>query len=306
MRQGKIVETGATNDVFNSPQHGYTQELLNAEPSGTVNPVDKTLEPLLVADDIRVWFPIRKGIFRRTVGHVKAVDGISLDVRPGETVGIVGESGSGKTTLAQGIMRLIPSRGAILFDGQDISTLARGELKPLRQHMQFVFQDPYGSLSPRLSTGQIILEGLHAHDLSQGAEADDQAVVDILKQVGLEPDTRHRYPHEFSGGQRQRVAVARAMILKPKLIVLDEPTSALDRAVQVQMIELLRELQSRHQLAYMFISHDLRMVKAIANKVIVMRQGRAVEVGEADRLFDNPAHEYTRELLTAAYTSRLT
>jgi microcin C transport system ATP-binding protein len=306
MRQGKIVETGATNDVFNSPQHGYTQELLNAEPSGTVNPVDKTLEPLLVADDIRVWFPIRKGIFRRTVGHVKAVDGISLDVRPGETVGIVGESGSGKTTLAQGIMRLIPSRGAILFDGQDISTLARGELKPLRQHMQFVFQDPYGSLSPRMSTGQIILEGLHAHDLSQGAEADDQAVVDILKQVGLEPDTRHRYPHEFSGGQRQRVAVARAMILKPKLIVLDEPTSALDRAVQVQMIELLRELQSRHQLAYMFISHDLRMVKAIANKVIVMRQGRAVEVGEADRLFDNPAHEYTRELLTAAYTSRLT
>ncbi len=203
-------------------------------------------------------------------------------------------------------MRLIPSRGAILFDGQDISTLARGELKPLRQHMQFVFQDPYGSLSPRMSTGQIILEGLHAHDLSQGAEADDQAVVDILKQVGLEPDTRHRYPHEFSGGQRQRVAVARAMILKPKLIVLDEPTSALDRAVQVQMIELLRELQSRHQLAYMFISHDLRMVKAIANKVIVMRQGRAVEVGEADRLFDNPAHEYTRELLTAAYTSRLT
>jgi len=305
MRQGEIVEHGDTESVFTNPQHSYTQELLNAEPTGTVNLVDKSLEPLLVAQDIKVWFPIKKGILRRTVGHVKAVDGISLDVRPGETVGIVGESGSGKTTLAQAIMRLLPSEGSIHFDGQEISQLTGSDLKPLRQHMQFVFQDPYGSLSPRMSVGQIILEGLHAHGLSKGPESDAQIVENILEQVGLEPSVANRYPHEFSGGQRQRIAVARAMILQPKLIVLDEPTSALDRAVQVQMIDLLRELQQQHQLAYMFISHDLRMVRAIANKVIVMRQGIAVEIGEADQLFDNPQHEYTRELLTAAYTSRL-
>ena len=305
MKQGEIVEQGDTELVFTQPQHEYTQELLNAEPSGMVNRVDQSLEPILVAKDMRVWFPIKQGIFRRTTGYIKAVDGISLDVRPGETVGIVGESGSGKTTLAQGIMRLIPSQGAIMFDGQDISNLGGNELKQLRQHMQFVFQDPYGSLSPRMSVGQIILEGLHAHGLSKGPEYDKQIVSDLLEQVGMDASVANRYPHEFSGGQRQRVAIARAMILKPKLIVLDEPTSALDRAVQVQMIDLLRELQRTHQLAYMFISHDLRMVRAIANKVIVMRQGLAVEIGDADQLFNNPQHEYTQELLTAAYTSRL-
>lgn len=305
MKEGVIVEQGDTESVFNTPQHEYTQALLNAEPSGTVNNVNQNIAPILVATDMRVWFPIRKGFFRRTTGHVKAVDGISLDVRPGETVGIVGESGSGKTTLAQAIMRLIPSQGTIMFDGQDISDLAGADLKPLRRHMQFVFQDPYGSLSPRMSVGQIILEGLHAHSLSEGAESDKNIVGNLLEQVGLEASVANRYPHEFSGGQRQRIAIARAMIVKPKLIVLDEPTSALDRAVQVQMIDLLRELQCQHQLAYMFISHDLRMVRAIANKVIVMRQGRAVEIGDADQLFDRPQHEYTRELLTAAYTSRV-
>ncbi len=304
MRHGDIVERGDTQTVFSQPQHDYTKELLNAEPDGQVNAVDQSLEPILKGTDIRVWFPIRKGLFRRTVGHVKAVDGISLDLRPGETVGVVGESGSGKTTLAQGLMRLIPSKGSIIFDGQEISHLEGKALKPLRQHMQFVFQDPYGSLSPRMSVGQIILEGLHAHDLSTGPDPDERIVVDMLEQVGLDADSRHRYPHEFSGGQRQRIAVARAMILKPKLIVLDEPTSALDRAVQVQMIDLLRALQTRHQLAYLFISHDLRMVRAIANKIIVMRQGQAVEIGDADHLFNDPQHEYTKELLTAAYTSR--
>ena len=305
MKEGEIVEQGATESVFSSPQHEYTHALLNAEPSGTVNKVDQNIEPIIVATDMKVWFPIKKGIFRRTVGYVKAVDGISLDVRPGETVGIVGESGSGKTTLAQGIMRLIPSQGTIMFDGQDISNFVGKELKPLRRHMQFVFQDPYGSLSPRMSVGQIILEGLHAHGLSKGTDSDNQIVSELLEQVGLEASVANRYPHEFSGGQRQRVAIARAMIVKPKLIVLDEPTSALDRAVQVQMIDLLRELQRQHQLAYIFISHDLRMVRAIANKVIVMRQGLAVEIGDADQLFDNPQHEYTRELLTAAYTSKM-
>lgn len=305
MKQGEIVEQGDTESVFTHPQHEYTQALLNAEPAGTVNEVDPNLEPLLVAKDMRVWFPIKKGMFRRTAGYVKAVDGISLDVRPGETVGIVGESGSGKTTLAQAVMRLIPSKGTIMFDGQELSSLAGNELKPLRQHMQFVFQDPYGSLSPRMSVGQIILEGLHAHGLSKGPESDNKIVSELLVQVGLEASVANRYPHEFSGGQRQRIAIARAMILKPKLIVLDEPTSALDRAVQVQMIDLLRELQRQHQLAYMFISHDLRMVRAIANKVIVMRGGLAVEIGDANQLFNDPQHEYTRELLTAAYTSRL-
>ena len=305
MRDGEIHEAGDTTRVFSFPEHAYTRELLEAEPTGRSQPIDGSVAPILEAEDIRVWFPIKRGLMRRTVGHVKAVDGISLSLRPGETLGVVGESGSGKTTLAQALLRLIPSSGRIVFNGQEVNHLSGKQLKPLRRHMQVVFQDPYGSLSPRLPISRIILEGLHAHGMSNGPADDEQRVVEILQQVGLEADARHRYPHEFSGGQRQRVAIARAMILKPQLIMLDEPTSALDRAVQVQMIELLRTLQQTHGLAYLFISHDLKVVRAMASRLIVMQRGQAVEQGDTVRVFDNPQHPYTRELITAAYTSRL-
>lgn len=305
MRDGVIHETGETHSVFDSPQHEYTKELLGAEPTGDAPVVDAKGQVIIKADDLRVWFPIKRGFFRRTVGHVKAVDGISLSLNVGETIGVVGESGSGKTTLAQALLRLIPSQGTIEFDGRDITNATGEELKTLRQNMQVVFQDPYGSLSPRMSVRSIILEGLHAHNLSQGEEADEQKALSVLDQVGLDSDALNRYPHEFSGGQRQRIAVARAMILQPKLLMLDEPTSALDRAVQVQMIELLRELQRRHGLSYLFISHDLRVVRAMANRIIVMKGGKCVEMGDAQSIFDNPQHEYTRELLTAAYTVKI-
>jgi microcin C transport system ATP-binding protein len=302
MRHGVIHETGATEVVFNSPQHAYTKELINAEPEGLAPEVATDEPPIIIAENVRVWFPIKRGFFRRTVGHVKAVDDISLTLNVGETLGVVGESGSGKSTLAQALLRMVPSQGKIVFDGQDISQWSGSQLKPLRQHMQVVFQDPYGSLSPRMSVGSIILEGLHAHGLSQGADADDQRVVDVLEQVGLEADARHLYPHEFSGGQRQRIAIARAMILQPKVLMLDEPTSALDRAVQVQVIDLLRDLQKSHGLSYLFISHDLKVVRAMANRIIVMQAGKAVEIGDAQGIFENPQHPYTKELLTAAYT----
>lgn len=305
MRDGEIKEAGDTRSVFENPQHPYTKELLDAEPAGFAHPVDADAELVLQAEDIKVWFPIKKGLFQRTVGHVKAVDGISLKIQRGETLGVVGESGSGKTTLAQALLKLIPCQGKIVFMDNDISSVSGGELKSLRQHMQFVFQDPYGSLSPRMSVGQIILEGLEAHSLKQGIEADEARLVDVLEQVGLEPEARFLYPHEFSGGQRQRIAVARALILKPDLIMLDEPTSALDRAVQVQLIELLRDLQQRNQLAYLFISHDLKVVRAMANQIIVMKSGKAVEAGDAQQIFDDPQQDYTRELITAAYTSKL-
>jgi len=305
MRDGIIHESGDTHSVFTNPQHAYTQELLGAEPVGQAPVVEKTERPILQAENLKVWFPIRRGLFRRTVGHVKAVDDISLKLEVGETLGVVGESGSGKTTLAQALLRLIPSKGKIIFDGQDISQASGKELKSLRQNMQFVFQDPYGSLSPRMSVGSIILEGLHAHGLSEGPQQDQQRAIDVLQQVGLEKDSLHRYPHEFSGGQRQRIAVARAMILQPRLLMLDEPTSALDRAVQVQMIELLRDLQRRHGLSYLFISHDLKVVRAMANRLIVMKGGKCVEEGDAQSVFDDPQHPYTRELITAAYTARI-
>ena len=310
MRDGEIRETGGTERVFREPQHPYTRELLAAEPRGRAGAIDAGVAPLLEARDVRVWFPVRRGVLRRTVDHVKAVDGIDLELRPGETLGVVGESGSGKSTLAQALLRLIPSRGRIVFRGTAISASAGRELKPLRRDMQVVFQDPFGSLSPRLTVGQIILEGPRAHGLADGAEAgsaarDDARVIAALERVGLPAAARHLYPHEFSGGQRQRIALARALILEPALIVLDEPTSALDRAVQVQMIELLRELQRESGLAYLFISHDLRVVRALAHRVIVMQGGRAVESGETETLFDEPRHPYTRELLTAAYTARL-
>lgn len=304
MRDGVIHETGDTQSVFDSPQHAYTRELLEAEPSGGAPVVDSHGKIIIEAQDLKVWFPIKRGFFRRTVGHVKAVDGVSLKLEVGETLGVVGESGSGKTTLAQALLRLIPSEGVINFDGQKISGFNGKELKPLRQNMQVVFQDPYGSLSPRMSVGSIILEGLHAHGLSEGDDADHAKAAGVLEQVGLESDAINRYPHEFSGGQRQRIAVARAMILQPKLLMLDEPTSALDRAVQVQMIELLRELQVQHGLSYLFISHDLKVVKAMANRIIVMKSGKCVETGDAQAVFDDPQHPYTRELLTAAYTTK--
>ncbi len=303
MRDGEIKETGFTEAVFRSPQHPYTRTLLGSEPTGHGSSVDQSRTPLLDANNIRVWFPIKRGLLRRTVAHVKAVDGISLSLRAGETLGVVGESGSGKTTLALALLRLLPSEGRIVFDGLDISTLSGSQLKPLRQDIQVVFQDPYGSLSPRLSVGDIISEGLRAHGLY--TDASDRQVIEVLEQVGLEADARHLYPHEFSGGQRQRIAIARAMILKPKLIMLDEPTSALDRAVQVQMIELLRSLQAEHGLAYLFISHDLKVVRAMAGRLIVMQHGVAVEQGQTQSVFDNPRHPYTRELITAAYTAKI-
>ena len=302
MRDGVIHETDLTETVFTSPQHAYTRELINAEPAGLAPEVVSDEPPIIIAEDIRVWFPIKRGFFRRTVGHVKAVDDISLSLNVGETLGVVGESGSGKSTLAQALLRMVPSQGKIVFDGQDISDWSGSRLKPLRQHMQVVFQDPYGSLSPRMSVGSIILEGLHAHGLSQGASADDQRVVEVLEQVGLEANARHLYPHEFSGGQRQRIAIARAMILQPKVLMLDEPTSALDRAVQVQVIDLLRNLQATHGLSYLFISHDLKVVRAMSNRIIVMQAGKAVETGDAQAIFDNPQHPYTKELLSAAYS----
>jgi len=303
MRHGELLETGSTRSVFENPSHPYTQELLDSEPSGRAPKVDSSVEPLLKADDLKVWFPIKRGIFRRTVGHVKAVDGVSLELRPGETLGVVGESGSGKSTLAQALLRLISSKGDIHFDGKPIHHLNGKDLKPLREDMQVVFQDPFGSLSPRMSIADIVLEGLKAHDRLPEPDVADAKVVEVLTQVGLDPEARFRYPHEFSGGQRQRVAIARALILEPRLIMLDEPTSALDRAVQVQLIELLRDLQKRLDLAFLFISHDLKVVRAMSSRMIVMKSGKCVEAGDVDEVFDNPTHPYTQELITAAFTT---
>jgi microcin C transport system ATP-binding protein len=251
--------------------------------------------------DVKVWFPIKAGLLRRVVDHVKAVDGISLTVREGHTVGVVGESGSGKTTLGLALLRLIQSQGAIQFDGARIDGLTARQVRPLRRQMQIVFQDPYGSLSPRLSVAQIVAEGLKVHDLAQSDEEREAQIVRALEEVGLDPEARHRYPHEFSGGQRQRIAIARAMILKPRFVVLDEPTSALDMSVQAQIVDLLRELQERHKLAYMFISHDLRVVRALADEVIVLKDGKVMEQGQAEQIFDEPRHPYTQALMAAAF-----
>ena len=301
MTKGKIVETGPTAQLFDRPQHAYTKHLLAAEPKGRPDPLEARNAPLVTATDMKVWFPIKEGFFRKTVDHVRAVDGITLNIAPGETLGIVGESGSGKTTLGLAITRMIASEGAIGFDGQDISKRTFKQMRPLRSDIQIVFQDPYGSLSPRMSVAEIILEGFKIHQPALDHAAQDQMVIDVLNEVGLDPATRHRYPHEFSGGQRQRIAIARAMILKPKFVMLDEPTSALDMSVQAQVVDLLRDLQKKYGLAYLFISHDLKVVRALSHNVIVMREGKVVESGSSDQIFDAPKQAYTKALMKAAF-----
>jgi microcin C transport system ATP-binding protein len=301
MTGGEIVEQGPVAEIFARPQHAYTKRLLAAEPKG--RPVHAAADaPVIMAgDDVKVWFPIKAGLLRRVVDHVKAIDGVSITVREGHTVGVVGESGSGKTTLGLALLRLLKSQGAIDFQGKRIQDLAAADVRPLRRQMQIVFQDPFGSLSPRLSIGQIVAEGLKVHGLGATAEERDVMIVAALQEVGLDPESRHRYPHEFSGGQRQRVAIARAMVLKPRFVVLDEPTSALDMSVQAQIVDLLRDLQERHRLAYMFISHDLRVVRALADEVVVLRDGKVVEQGTAEQIFGSPQQDYTRALMAAAF-----
>ena len=300
MQHGLIVEQGPTADIFANPQHPYTQKLLSAQSTGTPDPVAQTAPEIVSTDALRVWFPITAGLMRRTVGHVKAVNAATLTVRAGETIGIVGESGSGKTTLANAILRLVPSKGRITVLGRDIQAIPGNRLQGLRRDMQVVFQDPYGSLSPRMTVQEIIAEGLGVHGLPEGRNSHDM-VAAIMAEVGLDPATMARYPHEFSGGQRQRIAIARAMILEPKLVVLDEPTSALDMTVQVQIVELLRSLQAKKGLAYIFISHDLRVIRALSHRVMVMRNGDVVEEGPAEAVFANPTSDYTRALMKAAF-----
>jgi len=301
MTQGEVVEAGPTGEVFERPRHEYTRRLLAAEPKGRPLQPAGDAPPVMTGEEIRVWFPIKAGVLRRTVDHIKAVDGVTVTVREGQTVGLVGESGSGKTTLGLALLRLLASRGRIRFRDRALQGLPARALRPLRREMQVVFQDPYGSLSPRLSVGQIVEEGLRAHRLG-GTAAERRALIDeALREVGLDPDSRDRYPHEFSGGQRQRIAIARAMVLKPRFVVLDEPTSALDMSVQAQIVDLLRELQARYRLAYLFISHDLRVIRALADQVVVMRAGRVVEEGPAADIFDRPRDPYTRSLMAAAF-----
>ena len=301
MTEGEIVEREPTEDIFERPRHAYTRKLLAAQPKGDPVKAEPDAPVIMAGADIKVHFPIRKGLLKRTVDYVRAVDGISLEVREGHTLGVVGESGSGKTTLGLALLRLISSVGEIRFKGAVIQGLKARELRPLRREMQVVFQDPYGSLSPRMSVGQIVEEGLKVHDLG-GTPAEREAlIVDALQEVGLDPESRHRYPHEFSGGQRQRVAIARAMVLKPRFLVLDEPTSALDMSVQAQIVDLLRELQDKNRLAYLFISHDLKVVRTLADEVLVMRDGRVVEHGPAEQIFEAPREAYTQALMKAAF-----
>jgi microcin C transport system ATP-binding protein len=301
MTQGEIVERGPTEQIFAVPQHPYTRHLLAAEPSGQP-PATAIDSPIVIgARGLKVWFPIRRGLLRRTVGHIKAVDGIDLEVRAGETLGVVGESGSGKTTLGRALLRLISSEGPIVFLGEELETKSWRAMRPLRRDMQIVFQDPFGSLSPRMPVGDIVGEGLAVHFLKLDAAERQRRVVTALSEVGIDPETRGRYPHEFSGGQRQRISIARAMVLGPKLVVLDEPTSALDMSVQAQVVDLLRSLQARHGLTYIFISHDLRVVKALANQLLVMKDGRMVEAGPAAEIFAAPRTDYTRALMAAAF-----
>ena len=300
MQNGEIVEQGETKALFDAPSHPYTQKLLAAQPSGQKTPPDAGAPIVLEGEGVKVWFPIKAGLLRRTVDHVRAVDGVSLSVREGQTVGVVGESGSGKTTLAMALLRLIHSQGGVAFDGRPITDLGGKGLRDLRRQMQVVFQDPFGSLSPRLSVAEIVGEGLVVHGVGD-AEERDRLVVEALKEVQLDPEARWRYPHEFSGGQRQRIAIARAMVLKPRFVVLDEPTSALDMSVQAQIVDLLRDLQRRHRLAYLFISHDLKVVRAMADEVIVMKDGQVVEAGPAADIFDRPQADYTKALMAAAF-----
>ncbi|MEL7260944.1 MAG: ABC transporter ATP-binding protein [Pseudomonadota bacterium] len=300
MQNGEIVEMGPTAEIFDTPKHPYTQKLLSAEPTGQPAPVAPDAEIVAETENLKIWFPIHAGLLRRTVGHVKAVNDATLSVRAGETVGIVGESGSGKTTLALAVMRLIASEGRIVYMGQDIRAWSVRELRRLRKDMQIVFQDPFGSLSPRMTAMQIIAEGLGVHGVDDGRPV-REVVAEVMVEVGLDPTTMDRYPHEFSGGQRQRIAIARAMVLRPKLVVLDEPTSALDMTVQVQIVELLRGLQQKYGLAFLFISHDLKVVRAMSHKVLVMKQGDVVEQGASEDLFERPQTDYTRLLLQATH-----
>ena len=301
MYRGKIVEEGPTRALFDDPRHEYTRHLLAAEPKGRPPAANVNSPVVMEARDVKVWFPIKTGLLRRTTSHVKAVDGIDLTLRAGQTVGVVGESGSGKTTLGLALSRMISSTGEISFDGERIDTRSFKAMKPLRRKMQIVFQDPYGSLSPRMSIADIIAEGLSIHERGLSAEARDKRVVDVLAEVGLDPAARFRFPHEFSGGQRQRIAIARAMVLNPRFVMLDEPTSALDMSVQAQVVDLLRDLQKRHDLAYLFISHDLKVVRALANEVVVMRNGQVVERAPAEEIFERPRTDYTKALMAAAF-----
>ncbi len=300
MQGGRIVETGPVASIFSTPRHAYTKMLLAAEPKGSPPPLDPQAAPIVTVDDLRVWFPIRRGFLRRTVGHVKAVDSVSLAIREGQTVGVVGESGSGKTTLGLAILRLIPSGGRVTYLGRQIDRFDTAAMRPLRRDMQVVFQDPYGSLSPRLSVADIVEEGLTVQrKLPRGERR--EIVARALADTGLDPAAMDRYPHEFSGGQRQRIAIARAIVLEPRFVVLDEPTSALDMSVQAQIVDLLRDLQQRRGLSYLFISHDLKVVRALAAEVIVMRQGLVVESGPAERIFSSPKEDYTKALFAAAF-----
>jgi microcin C transport system ATP-binding protein len=301
MQKGKIVETGKVTEIFAAPRHPYTRALIAAEPKGSAPAIDLAAKPILEAKDVRVWFPIRRGLFRRTIGFVKAVDGVSISLREGKTVGVVGESGSGKTTLGLALLRLIRSEGAILYLGQRIDGLNFKAMRPLRRDMQVVFQDPYGSLSPRLPVADIVAEGLRIQQKDLPLKRRREIVAKALVDTGLDPEAMDRYPHEFSGGQRQRIAVARAIVLEPKFIVLDEPTSALDMSVQAQIVDLLRDLQKRRNLAYLFISHDLKVVRALASEIIVMRDGKVVESGPASEVLANPQSAYTRALFAAAF-----
>ncbi len=301
MKDGLVVEAGRVADVFAAPAHPYTRMLLDAVPKGAPAPLASGAAEVLRADDIKVFFPIRRGFLRRRVGEVRAVDGVSLNLSEGETLGLVGESGSGKTTIGLACLGLAPVMGKITVAGQDIAQLNPRDLRRLRAKMQMVFQDPYGSLSPRMTVGDIVAEGLtvHAPELTRAGRA--ARVAAQLEEVGMEAATAQRYPHEFSGGQRQRISIARALILAPRFVVLDEPTSALDMSVQAQIVELLRGLQQRHGFGYLFISHDLKVVRALAHRVVVLRQGRVVEAGAAAQIFDHPVQEYTSSLMQAAF-----
>ncbi len=302
MHEGRIVETNSTAEIFARPQDPYTRKLLEAEPRGEPPEPEPGREPVVRVEELKVWFPIQRGLLRRTRGYVKAVDGVSFLLRRGQTLGVVGESGSGKTTLGKALIRLQSSEGSIWFEGEALHTLRGKALRPLRRQMQVIFQDPFGSLSPRMSVEQIIGEGLDIHKLGTPEER-ERLIVDTMREVGLDPEERHRYPHEFSGGQRQRIALARALVLKPRLLILDEPTSSLDRTIQFQVIELLKSLQSRHGLTYIFISHDLAVVKTLCHEILIMRRGRIVESGPAQEIFSRPQDPYTQELLATAFAS---
>lgn len=300
MQEGRIIETAPTTQLFADPQHEYTRMLIDAEPTAAPPKPDKKEQPLLQLENLKVWFPIQRGFLRVTKGYIKAVDGVNLAISKGQTLGVVGESGSGKTTLGKAILRLEKSEGKIYFASHQLHNLSENEIRPLRRSMQVIFQDPYGSLSPRLTVESIIGEGLEIHE-TVPKEQREELIISAMREVGLDPDTRHRYPNEFSGGQRQRIALARALVLKPDFIILDEPTSSLDRSIQFQVIELLKKLQTRHQLTYLFISHDLKVVQSLAHHLAIMKDGKIVEQGAAETIFRDPQHEYTQELLRTAF-----